>query len=127
MNNPIVPPVEITDDPFVKLADRLGELEVVIGSRARPAVAQVREGLRNAIALRERGDIPGALAAIRTAMERLAALAGELDSEEGAAMRMIATQFSQALGTGLKGDAKGAVEVMRRKAGGGAEDDRNDW
>lgn len=118
---------EIAADPFVKLADQLGELEVVIGPRARLAIVQVRDGLRDAIALRGRGEIPAAIAAIRAAMERLAALAGELDPGEAAAMRMVAARFSEALNAGHKGDAKGAVNVMRRKAGDTSDDDRNDW
>src|SRR6266566_483677 len=93
-----------SDDPFVKLAQNLGELEIVIGERARPAIAEVRAGLRDAIACRERGDM-------------LAAIAGDLDPEEGAMMRFIAERFTAALGAGDKGDAKTVVDVMRHKAG----------
>ena len=114
------------DDPFTKLAQNLGELEVVIGERARPAIAQVREGLRDALACRERGDMPGSLAAIRVAMERLANLGSTLDPEEGAMMRLIAERFTAALGAGNKGDAKTVVDVMRHKAGDTKDDDK-DW
>ena len=115
------------DDPFAKLAQNLGELEIVIGERARPAIAGVRDGLRNALACRERGDIPGSIAAIRLAMERLAALGGTLDKEEGAMMRFIAERFTAALGAGHKGDAKTSVDVMRRKAGDTKDDDDKGW
>ncbi len=115
------------DDPFAKLAQNLGELEIVIGERARPAIAAVRAGLRDAIACRERGDMPGSLAAIRLAMERLAALASTLDAEEGAMMRFIAERFTVALGADHKGDAKTVVDVMRRKAGDTKDDDKKDW
>ena len=115
------------DDPFTKLAQNLGELEVVIGERARPAIAQVREGLRDALACRERGDMPGSLAAIRVAMERLANLGSTLDPEEGAMMRLIAERFTAALGAGRKGDAKTVVNVMRHKAGDTKDDDKKDW
>jgi hypothetical protein len=115
------------DDPFVRLAQNLGELEVVIGQRARPAVAQVRAGLNDAIACRERGDLPGALAAIRLAMERLAALGADLDPTEGAMMRAIAERFTEAMKKDLKGDAKSIVNVMRQKAGDTKDDDKNDW
>ena len=115
------------DDPFAKLAQNLGELEVVIGERARPTIAEVRAGLGAAIACRERGDMPGAIAAIRAAMERLAALGSVLDPEEGAMMRFIAERFAQALGAGNKGDAKTVVNVMRRKAGDDKDDDQSDW
>jgi hypothetical protein len=115
------------DDPFTKLAQNLGELEIVIGERARPAIAGVREGLRDALACRERGDMPGSIAAIRLAMERLAALGSTLDPEEGAVMRIIAERFTAALGAGQKGDAKTTVDVMRRKAGDTKDDDDKDW
>jgi hypothetical protein len=120
INNP-------TDDPFTKLAQNLGELEVVIGERARPAIAQVREGLRDALACRQRGDMHGSLAAIRIAMERLANLGSTLDPEEGAMMRFIAERFTAALGAGDKGDAKTVVNVMRHKAGDNKDDDKKDW
>ena len=115
------------DDPFTKLAQNLGELEIVIGEGARPAIAGVREGLRDALACRERGDMAGSIAAIRVAMERLAALGSTLDAEEGAMMRFIAERFTEALGAGQKGDAKSTVDLMRRKAGDIKEDDKKDW
>ena len=89
-------------------------------------IAGVREGLRDALACRERGDMPGSIAAIRLAMERLAALGSTLDPEEGAVMRIIAERFTAALGAGQKGDAKTTVDVMRRKAGDTKDDDK-DW
>ena len=115
-------------DSFFKLAENLGELEVVIGPKARPVVAEVRAGLRDAMACRERGDLTGALAAIERAMERLVALGSQLDPAEGAMMRTLARHFSQALSAGLKGEAKVAVNAMKSKAGdpqGG--DDGNQW
>jgi hypothetical protein len=122
-----VPLSNPADDPFAKLAQNLGELEIVIGERARPAIAGVREGLRDALACRQRGDMPGSIAAIRIAMERLANLGSTLDPEEGAMMRVIAERFTAALGAGLKGDAKAVVDVMRRKAGDTKDDDKKDW
>lgn len=122
-----MPPGNPADDPFAKLAQNLGELEVTIGERARPAVAAVRAGLRDAVAMRERGDIPGSLAAIGHAMERLAALLGTLDADEGVMMRAVAERFAAALGTGRKGAAKTIVNVMRHKAGDLSDDDNQDW
>jgi len=127
MNNSEMPLSNSADDPFTKLAQNLGELEIVIGERARPAIAGVREGLRDALACRERGDMAGSIAAIRVAMERLAALGSTLDAEEGAMMRFIAERFTEALGAGQKGDAKSTVDLMRRKAGDIKEDDKKDW
>jgi hypothetical protein len=122
-----VSPINSADDPFAKLAQNLGELEIVIGERARPTIAEVRAGLRDAIVCRERGDMPAAIAAIRSAMQRLAALGSVLDPEEGAMMRFIAEKFTAALGAGDKGDAKTVVDVMRRKAGDTKDDDKKDW
>ena len=115
------------DDPFTKLAQNLGELEIVIGERARPAIAGVRERLRDALACRERGDMAGSIAAIRLAMSQLAALGSTLDPAEGTVMRTIAERFANALGAGHKGDAKTSVDVMRRKAGDSKDDDDKDW
>jgi hypothetical protein len=116
-------------DSFLQLIDRLGELEVVIGPQARPVVAEVRSQLKEAAAARERGDVPGALAIIGQAMQRLAALAGSLDAAEGALMRAIAGSFAQALGAGDEGAAKQAVNVMRGKAGDSFpdKDKDSDW
>ncbi len=114
-------------DSFLQLIDRLGELEVVIGPQARPVVAELRARLRQAAAARERGDVPGALAIIAQAMERLAGLANSLDAAEGAMMRAIAASFGQALSAGDKGGAKRAVEVMRAKAGDGSKDKDPQW
>jgi hypothetical protein len=121
-----VPTTFSADDPFSRLAQNLGELEVVIGEKARPAVAEVRARLEQAIGFRERGDIPGSLAAIRAAMERLAALGSTLDSDEGAMMRLIAARFSAALDKDAKGEAKDIVNVMRQKAGDNSKDE-NEW
>ncbi len=115
-------------DSFLKLAENLGELEVVIGPKARSVVAEVRAGLQDAIACRERGDMPAALDAIKRAMERLAALGSQLDPAEGEMMRAIAQHFSKALTAGLKGEAKAAVGVMRQKAGDPKDDeDSSKW
>jgi hypothetical protein len=116
-----------TTDSFLKLADNLRELEVVIGDKARPVVAQVRDELQQAIASRERGDMPAALDKIRHAMERLAGLGSELDPAEGAMMREVARIFMQSLSFGEKGATKDVVNVMRHKAGDPKDDDRTDW
>ena len=116
-----------TNDSFLKLAEGLRELEVVIGEKARPVVAQVREELREAVASRERGDMTGTLEKIQRAMERLANLGAEVDPAEGAMMREIAQIFMRSLNFGEKGAAKDVVNVMRHKAGDPKDDDRTDW
>lgn len=113
-------------DSFLQLIDRLGELEVVIGPQARPAVAELRDKLREAAAARQRGDVPGALVIIAQSMERLAALAGAMDGEEGAMMRAISASFAQALGVGDQGAVKQALQTMRTKAG-DTKKEEPDW
>ena len=115
------------EDSFIKLADGLRELEVVIGEKARPIVAQVRGLIMEALARRGAGDMRGAFELIRRAMERLAAFGGELDAGEGALMKAIAQRFLTALGGGDKGLAKETVGVMRNKAGDPGKIDRDDW
>ena len=114
-------------DPFLKLGDSLAELEVTIGAKARPVIAEVRTRLAEAAVLRKNGDMPAAIAAIRSAMERLALLAGELDPGEGALMRAIAERFSAALNFGDKYTAKDAVNFMRHRAGDPKDDPNSDW
>lgn len=114
-------------DPFLKLADNLGELEVTIGERARPAVAELRARLGAAVASRERGDLPGSLEQLRGAMERLAAIASQLDPEEGAMMRMVAQRFTEALRMGDKGAAKEVVNLMRHKSGDPTDEENSKW
>jgi hypothetical protein len=116
-----------TSDSFLKLTDGLRELEVVIGAKARPVVAQVREELREAIASRERGDMAGTLEKIQRAMERLANLGSQLDPAEGLMMREISRIFMQSLNIGEKGTAKEVINTMRHKAGDPKDDDRTDW
>jgi hypothetical protein len=112
---------------FAKLADALRELEVTIGPQARPVIAAVLARLGEAAGLRDRGDLPSAIAAIRDAMERLAALGSQLDPAEGMLMRMLAERLAQALNTGDKGAAKESVNLMRRRAGDPKDDPGNDW
>jgi hypothetical protein len=122
-----VPSDDLSLDPFLKLADNLGELEVTIGERARPAVVELRHRLRAAVASRERGDLPDSLERLRGAMERLAAIAGELDPEEGSLMRMVAQRFTEALRVGDKSTAKEAVNLMRHKSGDPKDEDNSKW
>jgi hypothetical protein len=114
-------------DPFLKLAENLGELEITVGARARPAVAELRERLRAAAASRERGDLPASLGQLRDAMDRLAAVASELDPGEGELMRMVARRFTEALRLGDKGAARDAVNLMRRRSGDPNDEDQSNW
>jgi len=122
-----VPPIDKADELFIKLADGLRELEVVIGERARPVIAGVRAEIEQVLARLSSGDALGALESIRHAMERLASLGSQLDPEEGAMMRAIAARFSAALFAGDRGVAKETIGVMRRRAGDNKNDEPADW
>jgi hypothetical protein len=115
-----------SNDSLLRLAHNLRELELVIGPRARPVVIELQASLREAMAKRDRADLPGALETIRQAMERLAMLAGEVDAAQAAEMRLIAHQFVRALSFGDRSGLKTAVNLMRHRAGDSSNQD-NDW
>jgi hypothetical protein len=96
---------------------RLDELRVVLGAAAAPAVGEVERRLRESLAARERGDVPAAVTGIGHAMERLAALVGDTDPAEAAAMRAAAEGFRRALVRGAVGEARQRAEVMREHSG----------
>jgi len=99
------------------LLTRLDEMAIVVGPAAAPLLAHVRERLRQALALRARGDVPKAVAAIRQAMEELAALADRLDASEGPIMRAAVEYFGTALARGLRDEVERAADVMRERSG----------
>jgi hypothetical protein len=120
-------PSESHLNSFTRLDDSLRELEVTIGSAARPVIAELRLRLSEAAARQNNGDLPGALALVRGAMEQLAALAGSLDPGEAMLMRMLTEHLSKALLIGDKGEARKAVNFMRHKAGDPKDDPDTDW
>jgi hypothetical protein len=126
-DNLVVPIDAAALDPFLKLGDGLRELEVTFGPETRPIIAEIRASLAEAAAMRERGDLPGAVATVGRAMERLAAFGARLDPAEGVLMRMIADRFRTALAGGDKSATKDAINVMRRRAGDPKDDPDNDW
>ena len=103
--------------PLDTVLARLGDLEVVLGTRVRPVLGQVREMLIAAMAARDRGDVPGAIDHIGRAMHRLTALADELDPAEGVLMRALAEHFRTALQRGDEAQAKQSAAVMFEKSG----------
>jgi hypothetical protein len=95
----------------------LDEMAIVVGPAAAPRLGAVRERLQQALGLRARGDAPKALAAIRQAMEELAALADHLDPGEGMLMRAAVQQFGAALARGLQGEMERTADIMRERSG----------
>jgi hypothetical protein len=96
---------------------RLGDLEVVLGAHAAPTIAAVQALLIEAMAARDRGDTPTALARIGQAMDRLAALADNLDPAEATLMRALARNFRAALLYGDEAGARESTQRMFEKAG----------
>jgi hypothetical protein len=96
---------------------RVGELKVILGGPAAPGVDRLEAVIQSALAARERGDVPAAMAGIVQAMELLAELASAAPGVEGVQLRGLAAVFKQALGRGALGEAKAAAEVMREHSG----------
>jgi len=99
------------------LLTRLDELVPVLGPEGARRLGAVRAGLERALALRADGDVPGAAAAIRRAMDELAALAGGLDPAEGAVMRAAVQVFGAALARGEAGEMERTADLMRARSG----------
>jgi hypothetical protein len=97
---------------------RLDEVGAAFGAEAGAVVDAVRRALIEAMAARDRGDMPAALATIGRAMDRLTLLADDMvDPAEGAMMRAVAQAFRAALLRGDYSDAKQAAAVMMRQSG----------
>lgn len=104
-------------EPLEKLFEELSAIEAVGGEAAKGDAAAVRATLQQALAAEARGDVAGAVAGITGAMRAIAALASRVDPREGAEMRAVADQFERALFRGDPGEAAGAAETMRERAG----------
>jgi hypothetical protein len=96
---------------------QLDQLQAVLGSHVAPALTAVRAALISAMAARERGDKAGAVQQIGAAMDRLAALADQLDPDEATLMRAVAHGFRDALLRGDTAHAKQTAAVMFEKSG----------
>jgi hypothetical protein len=110
------------DEPEIPVAlenvvTRLDELHAVLGAHVAPALAAVRTALISAMAARDRGDVADTVGQIGAAMDRLAALADQLDPGEAALMRAVAGTFRSALLRGDAASAKQTAAVMFEKSG----------
>lgn len=97
---------------------QLAELETVLGKHVAPAVAAIRDTLLAALAARDRGDAPAAIDHIGRAMDRLTALADQMDPAEGALMRAFAHTFRAALLRGDETQVQQSTAAMLQKSGG---------
>jgi hypothetical protein len=96
---------------------RLGELEIAFGAAVKPVIEAVRADLIEAMALRDRGDLRGALLRIGAAMDRLASVAGRLDAGEATLMRAAVQAFRAALGRASESEAKRGAAIMFERSG----------
>jgi len=96
---------------------RVSELEIVLGAPAQAVMPLVRARLTEAIAARDRGDPPGAIAKVGEAMDQLAALADRLDPAEAMLMRALSQRFRSALLRGDQASAHEAAGTMFEKSG----------
>jgi hypothetical protein len=96
---------------------RIGELKVVLGPKAAPGVDGLEALIRDGLAARDRGDVPGAITRIVEAMNRLAELAAMSDAAEAPMLRAMAEQFAAALSRGSLADARQTADVMRARSG----------
>jgi hypothetical protein len=104
-------------EPLAALFTRMAELKLVLGPAGAAGVDRVEALLHEALAARERGDVPVAVARIAAAMETLAGLAGGVVPGDATVMRAMVEQFEQALRRGAVGEAKQAADVMRERSG----------
>lgn len=96
---------------------RLGELERVFGPAVRSVIEAVRADLIAAMAARDRGDAPGAVRAIGSAMGRLSDVAEKLDPADASLMRHLAAVFRTALLQGDAAAARASADAMLDRSG----------
>ncbi|HUI26930.1 MAG TPA: hypothetical protein VL403_12670 [Candidatus Kryptonia bacterium] len=96
---------------------RLSELEIVVGAAGRSVMPVIRARLTEAMAARDRGDPPAAIAKVGEAMDQLAALADRLDPAEAMLMRALSQRFRSALLRGDQMSAQHAADTMFEKSG----------
>ncbi len=99
------------------VVNRLDQLEIVLGTGVRPMLDSIKATLAAALAARERGDAPDALARIGQAMDRLSTLADQLDPAEATLMRALTQTFRAALLRGDAATAKQTTATMFDKSG----------
>lgn len=99
------------------LVERLSELEVVFGPRARPPLERVRTALIAAMAARDRRDEASMAGHIGRAMHELARLAEAVDPEESTLMRALADSFRAALLRNDAVQAHRAADLMMERSG----------
>jgi hypothetical protein len=96
---------------------RVGELKHALGPKGAEGIPAIEVLIAEGLAARDRGDRPTAMARIVEAMQRLADLASDSGTPEGAMLRVMAERFRQAVGQADLSQAKDAAETMRVQSG----------
>lgn len=96
---------------------RIDELKVVLGAPASAGVDAIAARIREGLAARDRGDVPGAVARIVEAMRLLADVAGRSDAAEAPMLRAMAERFAASLAHGTVAEARETAEAMRVRSG----------
>lgn len=99
------------------LLEGVRQLESVLGPAAGPLIGRLQQRLIEAMAARDRGDMPAVLERIGGAMKELTQLAGTIDPQEAMLMRMVAENFGRALSRGDESSAKQQAAVMMERSG----------
>jgi len=96
---------------------RVGEMKHVLGPKGAAGIPAIEVLIAEGLAARDRGDRATAMARIVEAMQRLADLASDSGTPEGAMLRVMAERFRQAVGQADLSQAKDAAETMRVQSG----------
>ena len=96
---------------------RVGELKHALGPKGAEHLGAIEALVAEGLAARDRGDRETAIARIVAAMQRLAEVATDSGTPEGAMLRMMAERFRQAIAQADVSQAKDAAEVMRVQSG----------
>ena len=104
-------------EPLEKLLGEIGEIERLASPAVKGEAERIRTLLEEAMAAQARGDLAAAVSGIARTMEALAALAARVDPTEALDMKAVTQQFARALVRGDVGEATGAADQMRARAG----------
>jgi hypothetical protein len=96
---------------------RVGELKHALGPKGAAGIPAVEVLIAEGLAARDRGDRATAIGRILEAMQRLAELASDSGTPEGAMLRVMAERFRQAVAQADLSQAKDAAETMRVQSG----------
>jgi hypothetical protein len=96
---------------------RVGELKHALGPKGAAGIPAIEVLIAEGLAARDRGDRVTAIGRVVEAMQRLADLASDSGTPEGAMLRVMAERFREAVSQADLSQAKDAAETMRARSG----------